>query len=498
LRASLYRKEDDVGTFKWLLAVGAMLGMATGAAQAGRLVDFTGNPASVTGTGTLTTPDGFVEMGSPTTGAQGLESETATPWSKPAPGTINMRINLFVNEFPTMAWWSGMNGNGTPASNAGNKQQGFGIWGWIRIDLGIDGQTRNGIKYGAFTEIRENNTTAVTGTSGTTATSGFGQSASSDSSDNTLYVRHANVYLGTDQVGFLRIGTAIGADTLLETGLNDDYDINWSNISSNIPTNMVPVWPWADAGGEYMAARIAYASPVIFGFDGVISFAPNNSTPFDGSGCSEPYGGVGCATQSSSTFSGDFSNRFRNQLGIGLRYRDVIGPVGFAVAGIYTFSGKVNNVGGQAYNGQSIGNVGAQVTFDHVLSVGANVEWGAFNGNWALQPVGGAEAVAWVVGGKYTLMQAPMTFGVNYFSYKYQGDFTPANGTTFTQRVSQGVDVGATYGLGPGVVLLAEYAWGQNYQGNFNFLTSNAAGTNIHANNKVWGQLLTAGMSVRF
>jgi hypothetical protein len=474
-----------------LLVVAAvtMLGLAAGTAHAGRLIDFQGNPATVTGTGTLTTPDGFIELGSPTTGAQGLESETATPWSKPAPGTINMRINLFVNEFPMATWWSGMNGNGTPAANAGNKQQPFGIYGWIRLDFGIDGRTKNGIIYGAFVEIRENNTTNVTG--GTTSVSGgFGQSASADSNGNTLYVRHANVYLGTDEVGFLRIGTAIGADNLLETGINDDYDISWMNLSNNtsIPNNLNPVWPWADAGPEYMAARIAYASPMIFGFDGVISFAPNNSTPFDGSGCSEPYGGVGCTTQSSSQLAGDIG-RYRNQLSMGLRYRNAFGPIGLAIAGIWTVSGKVNAVGPQQFNGLNVGNVGAQVTLNHYLSVGSNVLWGAYNGAWGLQPVGGATAVAWTVGGKYTIPQAPMMFGVNYFDYKYQGQAGLP-----TQRVSRGLDLGATYGLGPGIVLLAEYLWGENKQGDFNFLT-NSVGP---ASNKVWCQILTAGMSVRF
>jgi len=475
--------------FPLLLATGALLGLAAGTAEASRLIGYEGNPASVTGTGLTNTPDGFIGMGSPTTGAQGDEAETATPWSKPAPGTINMRINLFVNEFPMAAWWSGMNGNGTPASNAGNKQQPFGIYGWIRIDFGIDGQTKNGIKYGAFTEIRENNTTNVTGGT-TSASGGFGQSASADSMGNTLYVRHANVYLGTDAVGFLRIGTAIGADNLLETGINDDYDITWMNLSNNtsIPNNLNPVWPWADAGPEYMAARIAYASPVIFGFDGVISFAPNNSTPFDGSGCSQPYGGVGCATQSSSQLPGDIG-RYRNQLSMGLRYRNAFGPVGLAIAGIWTVSGKVNAVGPQQFNGMNLGNVGAQVTLNHYVSVGGNVLWGAFNGAWGLQPVGGATAVAWTVGGKYTIPQAPMTFGVNYFDYKYQGQAGLP-----TQRVSRGLDLGAAYGLGPGVVLLAEYAWGENKQGDFNFLT-NSVGP---AGNKVWAQLITAGMSVRF
>ncbi|HVC59922.1 MAG TPA: hypothetical protein VND19_06110 [Acetobacteraceae bacterium] len=475
-----------------LLSAGAMLSLAAGAANAGRLMDLQGNPATVSGTGLVTQASGFEQMGSPYSGGQGLEGEAAVPWSVPAPGTINMRINSFVNEFPMYSSWTGMNGSGTGKANAGNKQQGYGIYGWIRIDLGVDGMTKNGVKYGAFTEIRENNTTAPAGgtSSGATANSGFATNPSVDSAGNTLYVRHANVYLGTDQLGFIRIGTGLGAQTLFETGLNDNFDIGgWISFSgANIPANLAPVWPWADEGGAYMAARIMYLSPVIAGFDGGIAFAPNNSTPFDGSGCSVAY--TACTTQSSSSLAGD-QGRYRNELGVALRYRNAFGPIGLAVSGIYTTSGKVNAVGPQVYNGENIGDVGASVAINHVWQISGNVMWGAFNGNWGLQPVGGADAVAWTAGTKYTFLQVPLTVGTYYFNYKYQGTVTPPFPT---QRTSQGIDVGAVYGMGPGVVLIAEYAWGQNYQGGYDFLTQ-APGA---AGNKVTAQVATVGMSVRF
>jgi hypothetical protein len=494
-------------SLRLLLSAGAILSLAAGSAYAGRIMDMTGNPATPTGTGLVTGLDGFQEMGSTYTGGQGLESESAIPFSVPAPGTINMRINSFVNEFPMVTWFSGQNGNGTPASNAGNKMQGYGIYGWIRIDLGIDGQTKNGIKYGAFTEIRENNTTAITGTSNTTATSGFAQSASGDSGDNTLYVRNATVYIGTDQVGFLRVGTVVDAQTLYETGLNDNFDIGgWiSFASSNIPSNVAPVWPWADEGPSYMPAGIAYLSPVIAGFDGGISFLPNNSTSFDGSGCSEPYGGVGCATQSSSTFSGDFQTRYRNRMDVALRYRNAFGPIGLDMAGIYVFSGVVNNsiappspLAGLTYKGLSIGDFGAEFSINHAWDIAGNVMWGNFNGDWALQPQGGANALGWVVGTRYTFMQAPLTIGTYWFNYNYNGLTTPRtaafNAAGVGTRTSRGLDVGAVYGLGPGVVLIAEYAWGENSQNGFDFLT-NEVGPN---SNKVTAQVLTAGMSIRF
>ncbi len=488
-------------SLRLLLSAGAMLSLAAGSAYAGRIMDMTGNPASPTGTGVVTELSGFQEMGGPYTGGQGLETEGAVPFSVPAPGTVNMRVNSFVNEFPMITWFSGQNGNGTPASNAGNKMQGYGIYGWIRIDLGIDGQTKNGIKYGAYTQIRENNTTPVTGGL-SSATSGFAQSASADSSDNTLYVRHANVYIGTDQLGFVRIGTAIAAQTLYETGLTDNFDIGgWiSFASTNIPSNMTPVWPWADEGGQYMAAAVTYVSPVIAGFDGGISFIPNNSGPFDGSGCSTPYGGVGCVTQSSSQDPGDYEDRYRNEVSLALRYRNVFGPIGFDMSGIWSISGKVNSVTepealvpAQKYNGLNIGDVGAEFTINHAWNIAGNVMWGNFNGNWALQPQGGSTALAWVVGTRYTIMQAPLTLGAYYFNYNYNGLATPRPVGVGT-RTSRGLDVGAVYGLGPGVVLLAEYAWGQNSQNGFNFL-ENEVGPN---SNKVWAQVLTAGMSIRF
>ena len=257
-----------------------------------------------------------------------------------------------------------------------------------------------------------------------------------------------------------------------------------------------------------MAARIMYVSPVIFGFDGGIAFAPNNSGPFDASGCSMGYGGNFCATQASSTSAADAS-RYRNELGIGIRYRNAFGPVGLAVSGIYTVSGKVDPAGAIAatpadqYQGFSIGDIGAEVSFNHQLAIGANVMFGDFNGNWGLNPKGSATncaaagvcqtqtttAIGWTAGVKYTIPQAPITLGTYYFNYKNQGQVGLP-----TQRVYQGLDVGAVYGLGPGAVLVAEYAWGQNYQGDYNFLQS-AVGA---ANNKVQAQVFTVGMSVRF
>ena len=215
---------------------------------------------------------------------------------------------------------------------------------------------------------------------------------------------------------------------------------------------MTPIWPWADEGGEYMAARVGYFSPTFAGFDFGVDFAPTNAGPFDGSGCSAAYGGMGCTTQSTSLLSGDYA-RYRNEVGISGRYRNTFGPFGLAAAGTWTTSGKVNeaNVSSQPYKGFNIGDVGATVQFNNLIEVGGNVMWGAFNGNWGLQPVGGDTALAYVAGVKYTIAQLPATLGAYYFHYSYNG-ITSAVNAGMGARVSQGLDVGAVYGLGPGVV----------------------------------------------
>jgi len=156
-----------------LLSAGAMLGLVAGTAHAGRILDMDGNPATVTGTGLAVGVDGFPEMGGPYTGGQGLETESAVPWSVPQPGKVNMRVNVFVNEFPMAAWWTGMSGTSSIAGTVGNKQQPYGIYGWIRLDFGIDAMTKTGVKYGGYVQIRENNTTAISGGTASIAAGNF-------------------------------------------------------------------------------------------------------------------------------------------------------------------------------------------------------------------------------------------------------------------------------------------------------------------------------------
>ena len=150
------------------------------------------------------------------------------------------------------------------------------------------------------------------------------------------------------------------------------------------------------------------------------------------------------------------------------------------------------------------------MTINRYLAIGANTMFGDFNGQWGLQNKAGpgsaayclsatacqtseTTAIAWVAGARYTIPQLPATLGGSFFDYKYQGQ--PG---LPTQRTSAGLDLGATYGIGPGAVLLAEYMWGYNYQGGYNFLTNADTGPTASQNNKVQEQIAMLGIALRF
>jgi hypothetical protein len=162
---------------------------------------------------------------------------------------------------------------------------------------------------------------------------------------------------------------------------------------------------------------------------------------------------------------------------------------------------------GLRYNGLNMGMLGAEVSINKYIAIGANTLFGAYNGSWGLQntPIGAqtseTTAIAWVAGARFTIPTMPLTLGGSYFNYKYQGQ--PGLPSA---RVSQGVDIAADYGLGPGMVVVAEYLWGQNNQNGYNFLTGacSAAATTCSsstasgANNTVSVQTFLLGMSLRF
>ncbi len=477
------------------------------------------NPAGV---GMITNTSGFQEIGSPYSAAEGQQytpgtsSYGASPFSTPAPGTAVMRINMQAVAMFEGAWWTGQNGQGfgTTAA-AGAKENPYGVNAWMRIDLAVDGMSKAGVRYGAFAEVREesvgNNFTSTTSATPVTAA----QSTSADNYYNVLYARNICAYVGTDAAGIVKIGQGSCVDTgsAMDTGLNDEFDYGGWDAANGIFPGFSPTWPWPDSGADYMPQGIAYYSPVLAGFDLATSFNPSNNTAAQTSACSSTY--YGCTSQSTSNSASDLS-RWTNRFEIGLRYRNAIGPIGFAVQGTWAHSGQVQpgptapatspvTSGSVRYNPLNFANIGAEVSINKYIAIGATTLFGAFNGPGAMQPkpidqqTSTTTAIAWEAGGKFTVPNLPLSFGASYFNFKFQGQAGLPS-----QRVSQGIDIGGSYGLGPGMVAYAEYLWGQNSQGGYNFLTGACASlvcgshTNAGANNQVQVQVAMLGLALQF
>jgi hypothetical protein len=496
----------------------------------------TGPSQNAAGVGMQTNASGFQEIGTPYTAGQGQQwfptasGSGTSPFSKPAPGTVVVRVGLEAVAGIEGAWWTGQNGQGYASSagnavsgsapslaggQAGNKQNPYGIIGFWRFDFAIDGMSKTGVRYGAFSQIRQNapagQTTGATTTSANASATSSGTSA--DDSMNTLYLRNLCLYVGTDTIGLLRIGqgSCVDAASLMNTGLNDEIDYGgWDGGAPLIPGAVAPLWPWPDSGADYMPQGMAYLSPVVAGFDTVVSFNPNNSTIITNNSCSSF---EGCANQSTSNNPGDYA-RWTNRFEIGLRYRNSFGPVGFVLAGTWTHSGKVQpgptagTTGSSAvrFNPLNYGTIGAEVSLNRFIAIGANTMFGAFNGPGVLQAQPIAEqgsattAIAWEAGAKLTIPTLPITAGASYFNFKYQGQ--PG---LPTQRVSQGIDVGLDYGIGPGMVAFVEGLWGQVSQGGFNLLTGACSVSAVcsnttfaGANNNVQVKVGEAGLALSF
>jgi hypothetical protein len=86
--------------------------------------------------------------------------------------------------------------------------------------------------------------------------------------------------------------------------------------------------------------------------------------------------------------------------------------------------------------------------------------------------------------------------GVDYYNYQDQGAPTLTN---VSQRYSDAFDVGGTWNAAPGLYFYAEYVWGQQHQGGFNFLTgavNGSPGSNLE--NTTQAQAFVLGTKVRW
>ncbi len=441
---------------------------------------------------------------------------TANPGTSPQlPGTITVRIDarVIVNFYG--GFDTGQKANVTPvagntttavgtaasAANVGSPQANtklanYGMGNYARIYPSFNGVAANGMKYGAFLEIRQDNA----------APPGGGANGGISASNRTraeLYFRREYAYLGTDQIGFFRVGSTDQPTSLMITGTMENFDDGGLNgdTPSFITGNANITYPFPDVGNLYTTSKIVYVSPNVAGFDLGLSYEPSTAAMNSGSGnC--PYGvtandglnaggqigsqaPLGCDNASSTT-SGDNARR-RNTVDGVLRYRGAFGPVGVALTGGGMYGGRVLDNSTPAkvvqFNNLAVFDAGAQVVFGG-LTVGGHLDYGKFNGQWALAPQHTHDAVAWVGGASYAI--GPVIFGANYVDYFSAGSKSIATDPRIGYRHENGVAVGGTYQLTQGVLLFASGVYENRHQSGVDLLsgaTTPVGGAQVNTNN---------------
>lgn len=458
------------------------------------------------------------------------DAQTATP----APGTVTVRLNgrfrfyafgvndnVNNNSAGTATGTVGANGQGTAGGT--NKQQGFGFANYARLYPGFDGVAANGLKYGASLEIRQDNNTAAGG-------GAFGSISQQGRTRAGLYLRREWGYLGTDQLGTVRLGSADGPSGLMMVGNFENFDAGGLNgdIPAFVSGNAQIAWPFADVGAIYTTTKAVYLSPQLYGFDLGVGFEPSTAALTGGgsNGCgTNSYGGANFVTVAGTFAPAAGSNstgasspgcdrliaspsvaesqRRRNTVDAVLRYRGTFSGFGVAVMGGYVASSHVayngqvpqNAVNRVGYNGLSLGETGLQLSYAG-FAIGGMYQYGNFNGgSWNIAPRGLPKGQSFLLGASYT--NGPVVVGAHYLNSQTAGDAISA--FLGRQRFEWGVAAGGTYTVAPGLAFYLSYNYVFRRQNGFNFVTGQNTGTVTGAgnayNNSINSQIFALGTS---
>ena len=456
----------------------------------------------------------------------------------PTPGTVTVRLNGRFRFYGAVM--SDKNSDNTAAGTptgqvnaAGqgtalgtNKQANYTFGNYARLYPGFDGVASNGLKYGASLEIRQDNSSGAGGGQ-------FGGISQQNRARSALYFRREWGYIGTDQLGTIRLGSTDQPSSLYMTGNFENFNDGGLNgdVIAELSGPLQVTWPFADVGNYYTTTKAIYLSPQLYGLDFGVSYEPNSGNVVLGSGCGSGSGvganfvnqagtflpatgangqgvsGPGCDRLSSSPSNAE-SGRRRNTVDALLRYRGTFGGFGIAATGGYIGGGHVldnsgvpftNNPLGAGgirpnFDGLSVGDFGVALTYGG-FSVGGKYQYGRFNGQWSLVPKGLPSGEAYLFGASYTI--GPVVVGAHYLNYESAGDL--GNAFFGRKRREQGIGAGGTYSLAPGLSIFVSYDWNDRKQSGYNFITGQgvtAASPGGNAfNNKVTSQVFGIGTS---
>ncbi len=455
----------------------------------------------------------------------------------PTPGTVTIRLNGRFRFYGGVVSDRGANNNfaGAPTASVDatgqgpltgtNKQNTYGFVDYARLYPGFDGVAANGLKYGASLEIRQDQYSGAGG-------GVFGSGSQQNRARSQLYFRREWGYIGTDQLGTIRLGSTDQPSSLYMTGNFENFNDGGldGDVGGLAAQNLILPWPFADGqGGYYTTTKAIYLSPQLYGFDFGVSYEPGtgNTGGVDACNGSSPVGanfvttagafassgannagvsGPGCDRLSSSPINSESARR-TNTIDTILRYRGTFGSFGIAATGAYATGSHVHDNSGVAftnnplavtgarpnYDGVSVGDFGVALTYGG-FSVGGKYMVGRFNGGiGTLVPKGLPDGEAILGGFSYTT--GPIVVGAHYLNLKTAGD---TNNAFFgRKRYEQGVAAGGTYSLAPGLSLFVSYLYSERKQSGYNFLTgqgvtASSPGGNAF-NNKVSAQVFAVG-----
>ncbi|CAH2600888.1 conserved exported protein of unknown function [Rhodovastum atsumiense] len=425
-----------------------------------------------------TAPQGSTPVATPGTGTA-IQSFTSNPPLASSNVTVRLAGRL------TAYFAAGSDSGRNNSSVSGNKLSGYSMWEYARLYPSFDAVAANGLKFGAFLEIRQDN-----GAAATASPSG------SNNSRGALYFRRETGYFGTDQLGFLRFGATDQPTSLFVTGTFENFnDGGWNGDVPNFFTGRtIPGWIAPDVGALYSTTKVVYLSPKFFDvLDFGVSYEPGTGTVGGNSSGQCPVAGTGCDALSSTTSATEAARR-RNTLDAVARVRTAVGPFGIAGTVGTIQSGHVQYNGGSSltdYKGLSVLDAGLQLTYGG-LAVGGHIDAGQFNSGYALSPKGAGNSFGWLVGASYAF--GPAIVGASFYQFQNPGAWTQTNTSVGQTRNEVGVAVGGTLTVAPGAYLFLSYLYGQRHQAGFDFL-NNANGT---TNNNVKAQGIALGTQLRW
>jgi len=188
-----------------------------------------------------------------------------------------------------------------------------------------------------------------------------------------------------------------------------------------------------------------------------------------------------------------------------VRLRTAAGPLGIAATVGTILSGKTGYNGTAApgtyvkYQGLSILDLGLQVTFGG-LAVGGHMIYGHTVGQWSnLEPAGGREAFAPLIGASYTM--GSNIIGFHFFDYQSAGNWTRLVGPYVGRSMSEeGLAIGDTFTVAPGAYLMLSYLYGTRHQTGVDLLsgTVSSATNFVKTNNNTRAQGIWAGTMFRW